>query len=199
MKAVCVYASGSNTLDRSYIEEAERLGRLIAQKEVALVFGGGADGLMGAVARGAAEAGGRIIGVVPEMMNVKALLFDGCSEMHITSGMRERKALMEQTADAFIALPGGFGTLEELLEIITLRHLGVHHKPIAVVNTNGFYSGLASQFDETVKQGFAKRGAESVYKICANAQEAMDYIVSEDAVRPYIKNELIKRSSGEIK
>ncbi len=196
MKAVCVYASGSKTLGPSYIEEAEELGRLIAQSGLALVFGGGTDGLMGAVARGAAENGGRIIGIVPEMMNVKALLFD-CSELIITSGMRERKALMEQKADAFIALPGGFGTLEELLEIITLRQLGVHQKPIAAVNTNGFYSGLASQFDETVRQGFAKQGAASVYKICANAREAMDYIASGDAARPYIKNELIKRTLGE--
>ncbi len=197
MKTICVYASGSKTLDQSYIKEAEMLGQLIAQRGYALVFGGGAHGLMGAVARGAAQTGGRIIGVVPEIMNVNALLFDGCSEMHITSGMRERKALMEEKADAFIALPGGYGTLEELLEIITLRHLGVHQKPIAAVNTNGFYGGLAAQFDETVRLGFATEDATSVYRICVNAQEAMDYIASKDASRPYIKNDLIKRSLGE--
>ena len=194
MKSVCVYASGSHALDDVYIKEAETLGRLIAQYGFALVFGGGTHGLMGAAARGAAQMGGRVIGGAPEMMNVKALLFDGCSEMHITSGMRERKALMESKADAFIALPGGYGTLEELLEIITLRQLGVHHKPIAAINTNGFYSGLAAQFDETVRQGFAKQDAMSVYRICADAQEAMDYIASKDASRPYIKNELIKRT-----
>lgn len=197
MKAVCVYGSGSKTLDDVYIKEAQMLGRLIALKGFALVFGGGTEGLMGAAARGAAQLGGRIIGVAPEMMNVKALLFDGCSEMHITSGMRERKALMESKADAFIALPGGYGTLEELLEIITLRQLGVHNKPIAAVNTNGFYSGLEAQFDETVRQGFAKSEAAGVYRICADAQEAMDYIVSADASRPYLKNDLIKRTLGE--
>ncbi len=196
MKTVCVYASGSKTLDDIYVKEAEQLGRLIAQSGLALVFGGGADGLMGAVARGAAASDGHIVGVVPEMMNVKALLFD-CSEMIITRGMRERKATMEDKADAFIALPGGYGTLEELLEIITLRQLGVHQKPIAAVNTNGFYSGLKAQFDATVEQGFAKPDAARVYRICDNAQEAMDYIKSSDAARPYIKNELIKRSLGE--
>ncbi len=193
MKAVCVYASGSRTLDNIYIKEAELLGRLMAQNGCRLVFGGGADGLMGAVARGATQGGGHIIGIVPEIMNVKALLFDGCSELHVTSGMRERKAKMESLADAFIALPGGFGTLEELLEIITLRQLGVHQKPIAVINTNGFYSGLAAQFDETVRQGFAGKGAQDVYRICAGAEEALAYISDEEASRPYIKNELIKR------
>lgn len=193
MKNICVYASGSKTLDDIYIEEAEMLGRLIAQGGMGIVFGGGTDGLMGAVARGAVQEGGRIIGVVPEMMNVREILFDSCSEMYVTSGMRERKALMEEKADAFIALPGGFGTLEELLEIITLRHLGVHQKPIAVINTNGFYSHIAAQFKETVAQGFAKKDACAVFKICDSSKEALEYIANEEATRPYIKNELIKR------
>lgn len=192
MNSICVFASGSKTLDELYIREAQTLGRFIAQSGFGLVFGGGTDGLMGAVAHGAAEQGGRIIGVVPEMMNVKGIIFESCSELHVTSGMRERKALMELKADAFIALPGGFGTLEELLEIITLRQLGCHRKPIAAVNTNGFYSHLAAQFDETVTQGFAKEDARSVYRICDSAKQALDYIASEDAAQPYIKNELIK-------
>jgi uncharacterized protein (TIGR00730 family) len=193
MNNVCVFASGSKMLDDIYIREANTLGRLIAKNGFGLVFGGGIDGLMGAVARGAAEEGGHIIGVVPEMMNVKGIIFESCSELHVTNGMRERKALMELKADAFIALPGGFGTLEELLEIITLRQLGCHSKPVAAVNTNGFYSCLAAQFDETVTQGFAKEAARSVYRICGTAKEALDYIVSEEAAQPYIKNDLIKR------
>lgn len=190
---ICVFASGSKTLDDIYIKEALALGRLIAQSGFGLVFGGGKDGLMGAVARGAAEEGGHITGVVPEMMNVKGILFESCSELLVTSGMRERKAMMELKADAFIALPGGFGTLEELLEIITLRHLGCHSKPIAVVNTNGFYSHLAAQFDETARQGFAKEDACGVYRICDMAQEALEFVASQDAAQPYMKNDLIKR------
>jgi uncharacterized protein (TIGR00730 family) len=193
MNNICVFASGSKTLDDIYLSEAQMLGRLIAQRGFGLVFGGGKDGLMGAVARGADEEGGRIIGVVPEMMNVKGIIYDSCTELFVTSGIRERKALMEREADAFIALPGGFGTLEELLEIITLRQLGCHRKPIAAVNTNGFYSHLKAQFDETVRQGFASEDASAVYKICDSAKQALDYIASEDAVRPYIKNDLIKR------
>ena len=194
MKAICVYASGSTKLDESYIREAETLGTLIAQNGMALVFGGGRDGLMGAVARGAASAGGTIIGVIPDRLNVDGIRFEHCTELLVTQTLRERKATMEQRADAFIALPGGFGTLEELLEIITLRHLGYHGKPIAVINTNGFYDDLVSQFDQTVHHGFAAKQACDVYGICADAHEALAYIQSDAALRPYKKNELMKNA-----
>ncbi len=193
MKNICVFASGSLHLDEIYVKEAEKLGGLMAQNGMSMIFGGGGDGLMGAVARGAAAAGGCIIGIIPEILNIEGIVFESCTELFVTKDLRERKAMMDQKADAFIALPGGFGTLEELLEIITLRHLGCHHKPIAVVNTNGFYNNLQQQFEESVRQGFAAVEACSVFKICTDSTEALKYICSDDALRPYIKNKLMKR------
>lgn len=193
MKNICVYASGSRNLDAVYQREAQQLGELIAQNGMSVIFGGGTDGLMGALARGASAAGGSVIGVIPDRLNVPGIVYEGCAELYVTKDLRERKAVMEQKADAFIALPGGFGTLEELLEIITLRHLGYHQKPIAAVNTNGFYSHLQSQFEEMVRQGFAARQACDVFRLCADAREALGYIGSDDASRPYIKNKLMKK------
>ena len=191
IKNVCVYASSSSLVDDVYVEAATELGRAMAQRGWGLVFGAGADGLMGAAARGAAEAGGVTIGVVPEKMDVDGVVYGSCTELFVTRTLRERKALMEDKADAFIALPGGFGTFEELLEIIALRQLGYHRKPVAILNVNGYYDGLIAQFDKAVEQRFSGPGALSVFGVFGTVEETLNYI---DTYVPteYVKNRLFK-------
>jgi len=191
IKNVCVYASSSSLVDDVYVEAAAELGRALAQRGWGLVFGAGADGLMGAAARGAAEAGGVTIGVVPEKMDVDGVVYDSCTELFVTRTLRERKAMMEDKADAFVALPGGFGTYEELLEIIALRQLGYHKKPVAILNVNGYYDGLIAQFDKAVEQRFSGPGALSVFGVFGTVEETLNYI---DTYVPteYVKNRLFK-------
>ena len=191
IKNVCVYASSSSLVDDVYVEAATELGRAMAQRGWGLVFGAGADGLMGAAARGAAEAGGVTIGVVPEKMDVDGVVYGSCTELFVTRTLRERKALMEDKADAFIALPGGFGTFEELLEIIALRQLGYHRKPVAILNVNGYYDGLIAQFDKAVEQRFSGPGALSVFGVFGTVEETLDYIETYVPTE-YVKNRLFK-------
>mgnify|MGYP001205354000 FL=1 len=191
IKNVCVYASSSSLVDDVYVEAAAELGRALAQRGWGLVFGAGADGLMGAAARGAAEAGGVTIGVVPEKMDVDGVVYNSCTELYVTRTLRERKALMEDKADAFIALPGGFGTFEELLEIIALRQLGYHKKPVAILNVDGYYDGLIAQFDKAVEQRFSAPGALSVFGVFGTVEETLDYIETYVPTE-YVKNRLFK-------
>jgi len=191
IKNVCVYASSSSLVDDVYVEAAAELGRAMAQRGWGLVFGAGADGLMGAAARGAAEAGGVTIGVVPEKMDVDGVVYGSCTELFVTRTLRERKALMEDKADAFIALPGGFGTFEELLEIIALRQLGYHKKPVAILNVNGYYDGLIAQFDKAVEQRFSAPGALSVFGVFGTVEETLNYIETYQPTE-YVKNRLFK-------
>jgi len=181
IRSVCVFASSSAKLDKPYYDCAAALGRSIAKRGWELVFGAGTEGLMGALARGAAEQGGVLIGVIPDLMNVPGVVYEGCSQLIATRTMRERKAIMEERGDAFIALPGGFGTLEEILEVITLRQLGYHHKPVALVNACGFYDPLAAQFERIAVQRFAEREALTVYGVTDTPEAALDYI--ENAVQ----------------
>lgn len=191
IRNVCVFASSSPKLDKQYYEEAAALGRGIAQRGWGVVFGGGTDGLMGALARGASECGGTIIGIIPDMMNVPGVVYEHCTELIATRTMRERKATMEQRSDAFIALPGGFGTLEEILEIITLRQLGYLIKPVALVNTLGFYAPMMQQFAEITAQRFAQEESLSIFGVLDTPEAALDYIVSA-APMDYVKNVLYK-------
>jgi len=191
IKNVCVYASSSSLLDDLYMEAATDLGRALARRGWGLVFGAGTYGLMGAAARGAAEGGGVTIGVVPEKMDVDGVVYDKCTELFVTRTMRERKALMEDKADAFIALPGGFGTFEELLEIIALRQLGYHAKPVVILNVNGYYDALIAQFDRAVEQNFSSPEALEVFGVFADIGEALNYIETYQP-KEYVKNRLFK-------
>ena len=192
IKNVCVYASSSRHLEDIYIDAATRVGQVLAQEGLGLVFGAGAEGLMGALARGASAHGGVTIGVVPEMMNVDGVIYDGCTELFVTRTMRERKAMLEEKADAFIALPGGFGTFEELLEIITLKQLGYHQKPIAVLNVNGYYDALIAQFDTAAVQRFAAPEALTLYGVFGEIGATMEYIKAYRPETAYKKNRLFK-------
>lgn len=175
---ICVYASSSCALDRKYVAAAELLGTAVATAGYSLVFGAGGVGLMGACARAVHEKGGFVVGVLPEALNLKGIAYPHCDTLHVTKTMRERKQLMEDYACGFIALPGGFGTLEELLEIITLKQLRYHNKPIAILNTDGFYTPLIEQFERTIAENFAKEASRSLYFIAESPQAAVEYIAS---------------------
>ncbi len=157
---ICLYGAASSDIDQSYMDASFRLGKLIAMRGCGMVFGGGKHGLMGAAARGAREAGGEIIGVAPRFFEPDGVLFEHCSSFVFTDTMRERKQRMEELSDAFIVMPGGIGTMEEFLEIFTLRQLGRHRKPIAILNTNGYYDHLRAMLSHACAEGFMK--AETV-------------------------------------
>ena len=144
---VCIFGASSSNIPECYIEFAEKLGHRLASDGHGMVFGAGRTGLMGAAARGAYSAGGKIIGVIPEKLNIPGIYFEHCTERIQTATMHERKQLMESRSDAFVALSGGFGTLEELLEVLTLKQLGYHNLPVIIVNINGFYDPLIAQFE----------------------------------------------------
>jgi uncharacterized protein (TIGR00730 family) len=172
---ICVFCSSSESVDGVYTEEAQELGLLIAAGGHSLVYGGGGYGLMGAIARAVRTNGGDVTGIIPEFMVERK--YDGASRTIVTRDMRERKARMQEMSDAFIALPGGFGTLEEILEIITLSQLGIVRKPIVLMNTSDFWSGLQSVFDRLYAEKFAKAAYRSLYHIAAGPSETMSYIL----------------------
>lgn len=188
MKNICVFASSSKTLSDIYRQAATQLGELIAKEGLGIVFGAGTDGLMGELARGAHSCGGYVIGVIPDSLNFPGIVYEECDELYDTRTMRQRKAIMEEKSYAFIALPGGFGTLEEILEIITLKQLGYHQKPIVLLNTNGFYSSLISQFEETVAQSFATPDVLDLFSVSTSPQETLEYIKTYKPAVTYKKN-----------
>lgn len=175
-QVICVYSSSSCSVDPIYFETAAELGKAIAGRGDTLLFGGGLLGLMGASARAVHQYGGKVIGVIPEALNLKNVAYDRCDEFIVTKDMRTRKAVMDERSDAFIALPGGYGTLEEILEIITLKQLRYHNKPIVILNINHFYDNLLKQFDESVAQHFAKPECARLYEVTDNVMHALDYI-----------------------
>jgi len=177
-QAICVFASSSQAVENVYFLDAEKMGQRIGQSHFDLIFGAGKTGLMCAVAKGVRAEGGRIIGVVPEALNIKGVVHESCDELIVTNGMRERKRIMDERSTGFIALPGGYGTLEEILEIITLKQLRYHNRPIILLNTNGYYSGLLTQFEASIEQYFAKAQCRDLYYVADTPEEAMQYFLS---------------------
>ncbi len=173
---ICVYGAASTELDRSYIEATEELGRKLAKRGHGLVFGAGANGLMGAAARGVFENDGYIVGVVPTFFNVDGILFENCNELIRTETMRQRKQIMEDRADAFIMAPGGIGTFEEFFEILTLKQLARHKKAIAIYNINGYYDAMEDMIDNAVKHNFVREKCKELYKFFTDADEMLDYL-----------------------
>jgi uncharacterized protein (TIGR00730 family) len=156
LKSICVFC-GSNCGSRpEYGEAADCLGRLLAKRDISLVYGGGKVGLMGKVADAVLGAGGKVIGVIPQALVLKEIAHDGLTELRVVNSMHERKALMAELADGFIALPGGFGTLDEFCEILTWAQLGLHHKPCGVLNVNGYYDHFLQLLDQAVGDQFLR-------------------------------------------
>jgi len=173
---ICVFCSSSNAIPELYFQEAQELGKLIGANHHTIVYGGATVGLMHAVAESARQAGAISIGIIPESIHKRRLSSPLDHEQIVTPNMRDRKYLMRKRSDAFIALPGGFGTLEEILEVITLKQLQYHQKPIVFINTNGFFNSLIEQFERAYRESFSKEEYKSTYFIAANSMEAIDYI-----------------------
>ncbi len=154
MRRICVFCGANPGNSSRYVEVARELGGELARREIGLVYGGGNVGLMGAGADGALAAGGRVTGVIPRALVERELAHKGAHEMRVVDTMHQRKALMAELSDAFVALPGGFGTLDELCEVLTWSQLGFHAKPIALFDVDGYWEPLAAMFDRAVERGF---------------------------------------------
>lgn len=173
---ICVYGASGSELAREYFEAAEALGRLIARGGHMLVFGGGQGGLMGACARGAYAEGGSITGIAPRFFDEPGVLFPHCSRFIYTDTMRERKQAMEDESEAIIVLPGGIGTFEEFFEMLTLKQLGRHGKPMAVLNTLGYYDAMYQMLEKAARERFMSRNCLSLFSMCQSPAEAMERI-----------------------
>ena len=156
LRRICVFCGSSSGTQPIYTHAAETVGRLLAQQGTELVYGGGNVGLMGTVADSSLAHGGRVIGVIPQLLVDKEAAHTGLTELRIVASMHERKAMMADLADAFIALPGGFGTWEEFCEILTWSQLGIQHKACALLNVNGYYNPLLQMADHAVAEGFVR-------------------------------------------
>ncbi|HTH60965.1 MAG TPA: TIGR00730 family Rossman fold protein [Paraburkholderia sp.] len=157
MKSVCVYCGSALGKSPVYAEAAKAFGRALVDANVALVYGGGKVGLMGVIADEVMVRGGRAIGVIPELLVDKEVGHNGLTELHVVPDMHHRKKMMADLSDAFVALPGGVGTLEELFEVYTWAQLGYHHKPVAVLNIDGFYDPLIALLTHTISEGFMRQ------------------------------------------
>jgi uncharacterized protein (TIGR00730 family) len=170
-KLLCVYCSSSAKLAPKYYEAGERLGREMATRGWGLVYGGGNAGLMGVVARAVKAAGGTVVGVIPDFMTERELAYHEADELVVVATMRERKRIMAERADAFVTLPGGIGTLEELTEIMTERYLNLSTKPLVLVNQDGFYDDLLRFFERMVSENFKSAGLTDLFSVAANVDE----------------------------
>lgn len=174
MRRVCVFCGSNEGADPAFREAAARLGRELAARQVGLVFGGGRVGLMGVIADAVLAAGGEAIGVIPHALERKEVAHGGLTKLHVVGTMHERKALMEKLSDAFIAMPGGFGTLDELCEILTWRQLSIHDKPTGLLNASGFFDGFVSFVDHSVAQGFIKPEHRAMLRVAAEPSALLD-------------------------
>lgn len=179
--AICVFSSSSDAIEKEFFGVALELGMEIALRNGTLVFGGTNVGLMGAVARATQKHGGRVLGVLPDFMRARGIAYTSADELVITKDMRERKATMEARADAFIALPGGFGTLEEMIEIITLKQLRQHAKPVVFLDINNFYRPLQRLFEHMISNHFAKEAMRQTYHFAGDVPAAFRYLDSYEA------------------
>ena len=173
---ICVYGAASKEIDASFIKDGEYLGSEIVKRKHTVIFGGGNNGMMGAVARGVKKESGKIISVAPSFFNIDGVLFQNCDEYIFTDTMRERKQIMEEKSDAFIVTPGGIGTFEEFFEILTLRQLNRHNKPIAILNINGYYSHMIAFLNNAAENNFMSKENLNLYFLSDNIDEILDYI-----------------------
>lgn len=181
---ICVFGAASATIDSRYIDAVEKMGEYFAQRGHSLVFGAGGKGLMGAAAKGFKKGGAYIHGVIPEFfktgdISVVEPVFEFCDKVTYTQTMRERKAIMEDDADAFVIVPGGVGTFEELFEILTLKQLGRHSKPIVIYNVLGYYNFMEQMFDRAINENFIRPQFKLLYHVFDDVEKMTDYIESK--------------------
>lgn len=181
LRAVCVFCGSSPGNDPAYCRVAGELGELLARRGITLVYGGGNVGVMGALADGALRAGGRVIGVIPHGLVVKEAAHRDVDEMRVVDSMHDRKAMMADLADAFIALPGGLGTLEETFEVVTWAQLGIHHKPCAVLNVAGYYDGLIGFINYAVEKGLIRPEHRETILVDDHAERLLDHMAAYES------------------
>ena len=173
---ICVYGASARELDEEYVQEAYRFGAGLARAGHSLVFGGGAEGLMGACARGVSAEGGEILGIAPRFFDEPGILYQDCTRFLFTDTMAQRKTAMADNCDAFLALPGGIGTFEEFFETLTLKQLGRHQKPMALLDTRGYYAPLLALLEKAADEGFLGRGCFELFGLCHSPEEALRYL-----------------------
>lgn len=192
MKRICVFCGSNSGLNPVFSEAAEKVGEFFARENIELVYGGGRVGLMGKIADTVLANGGRVIGAIPESLATKEIAHQGLTELHIVNTMHERKALMAELADGFIAMPGGFGTFEEFCEIITWAQLGIHSKPCALLNINGFYDSLIDLFDHSTAQNFIRPEHRGL--VLVESEIGKLYRLMKDFKPPFIEKWIDKES-----
>lgn len=173
---ICVYGASSNSIAPEFIAAGEEIGKKLVERGHSLVYGAGGGGMMGAAARGVYAERGHIVGIAPKFFDVDGVLFEHCDELIRPDTMRQRKQMMEERSDAFIVLPGGIGTYEEFFEILTLKQLARHKKPIAIYNIRGYFDPMQSMMEATVAQYFMNEATLRLYKTFDNADALLDYL-----------------------
>ena len=184
LRAVCVFCGSSAPADPRYRDAARALGALVARRGVGLVYGGGSVGLMGELADAALGHGGRVTGVIPAGLFAREVGHTGLTELHEVASMHERKQLMYDLSDAFIALPGGLGTLEELAEVATWSQLGLHSKPVVLLNAGGFWDPLVAQLDLMTRTGLLKPAGRDLIRQARSADEALSVLTAAAPAQP---------------
>lgn len=184
VRSIAVYCASSNKVRASFIAAAERLGELMATKGKRLVYGDGGIGLMAAVARGALNAGGEVVGVIPQFMVDQGWNNPNSTKTIVTQTMHERKSTICEISDAMVALPGGIGTFEELLECLTWKQLGLHHNPVVILNTDGYYDKLLACIDQMVEEQMMRPIHKDMYVVVSEPEEVLPAIENAPAWDP---------------
>jgi uncharacterized protein (TIGR00730 family) len=174
MKSVCVYCGSSDKMRDAYLQAARQMGKAIARRGLIMNYGAGSTGMMGAVADGALETGGEVIGVIPSMFATPTLMHNGLSKLEVVENMHARKQRLVDMSDAFIAIPGGFGTFEELFEILTWSQIGLHTKPVGMLNAYGYFNPLLAAIDYARKEGFMYAEHHSLFVVDAQPEGLLD-------------------------
>ena len=174
MRRICVFTGSNSGARAAYADAARELGTLLASRGIGLVYGGGRVGLMGTVADAVLAAGGEAIGVIPEALVAKEVAHASLTRLHVVGSMHERKALMADLADAFLAMPGGWGTLEEFFEVITWAQLGLHRKPCGLLNVDGYFDGLLAFLDHTIRERFVRSENAALLTVAATPAKLLD-------------------------
>lgn len=187
MTSVCVFCGSASGTNPAFAEAARELGRALAAQGLTLVYGGGRVGLMGVVASAALAAGGAVVGVIPHSLSQKEIAQEDCTELIVVNTMHERKALMADRSHAFVALPGGYGTCDELFEILTWAQLGIHTKPVAVLNVNGFFTPLLAWLDHVVAEGLLKPKHRERLLVAGSVPELLTQLSTWEPAEPTTK------------
>jgi uncharacterized protein (TIGR00730 family) len=188
VSSACVYCGTGHKVDPVYQEAAARLGVVLAENKVRLIYGGGKVGLMGIVSENCFKAGGEVVGIIPEHIQDKEIANEDLTELHVVDSMHTRKGMMVEKSEGFIVLPGGFGTLDETFEILTWKYLGLHDKPVVFINVNGFYDPLLKMIDHMVDSGFTPFWHRSLYQVVDTPEEAVLALsTQQERIRPDLK------------